>query len=130
VSDWITAGLLLVGTVFILLAAIGLLRMPDVFMRMHAATKMPTLAMGCILLAAAVYFGEPAVLTRALLGIAFFFLTVPVAAHMIGRVAHLTHVPLWSGSVMDELRAHRQAGDGGAPMPPVGEESLRPGNDR
>jgi multicomponent Na+:H+ antiporter subunit G len=102
--EWLTATLLFVGTVFMLLAAIGVVRMPDLFTRMHAATKMPTLAMSCILLAVAVHFQEIGVVTRALLGIAFFFLTVPVAAHMIGRVAHLTGVPLWRRSVMDELR--------------------------
>jgi multicomponent Na+:H+ antiporter subunit G len=103
-TAWLTIAFLLLGTMFVLLAAIGLLRMPDLFTRMHAATKLPTLGMSCVLLALAIHFGELAVTTRALLGIAFFFLTVPIAAQVIGRAAYHTGVGLWHGSVLDELR--------------------------
>ncbi len=96
--------LLLIGAAFLLLAAVGLLRMPDLFMRMSAATKGQTLGVGCMLLAAGVYFPGIGVTTRALAGILFFFLTAPVAAHMIARAAYFIGVPLWAQTVRDDLR--------------------------
>jgi len=56
------------------------------------------------MLSVALHFGELGVVTRALLAIAFFFLTAPVAAHMIGRAAYFVGVPLWEGTLRDELR--------------------------
>jgi multicomponent Na+:H+ antiporter subunit G len=87
-----------------LLAAVGLLRLPDLFMRMQAATKSSTLGIACMLLAVAVHFSQLGITTLALLIIAFFFLTAPVATHMVARAAYLVGVPLWQGTVMDDLR--------------------------
>jgi len=98
------SALMLVGAAFLLLAAIGIVRMPDLFTRMQAATKAATLGVSCIMLSVALHFGELGVVTRALLAIAFFFLTAPVAAHMIGRAAYFVGVPLWEGTLRDELR--------------------------
>ncbi len=103
-SEFITAALLLIGGVFILLAAVGVLRMPDLFTRMQAATKATTLGSGCLLVAVAVYFGDFGVTARALAVVAFIVLTAPVAAHMIGRAAYFVSVPLWEGTILDELR--------------------------
>jgi multicomponent Na+:H+ antiporter subunit G len=100
----VTNVLLLVGASFLLLAAIGLLRMPDLFTRMSAATKGTTLGVGCMLLAVGIYFPGLGITTRALAAIVFFFVTAPVAAHMIGRAAYFVGVPLWEGTVRDELR--------------------------
>lgn len=103
-SEIASAILLCSGLAFLLLASIGILRMPDVFMRASSSTKAATLGVGCVLLAAAVHFAELRVTTRALAAIAFLFLTAPVAAHMIVRAAYLTGVPLWEGTIGDELR--------------------------
>ncbi|HUG91086.1 MAG TPA: monovalent cation/H(+) antiporter subunit G [Planctomycetaceae bacterium] len=104
VGDWVTAGLMVIGSAFALLAALGVVRMPDLFTRMQAATKSSTLGVGCILLAVAVHFDELGVTTQALLTIAFLLLTAPIAAHMIARSAYIVGVPLWKGTVIDELR--------------------------
>jgi multicomponent Na+:H+ antiporter subunit G len=96
--------LLLLGASFLLLAAIGVLRMPDLFMRMSAATKGTTLGIACMLLAVGIYFPGLGITTRTIATIVFFFLTAPVAAHMIGRAAYFIGVPLWEGTVLDELR--------------------------
>ena len=103
-SDTISAVLLILGATFMLLAAVGVVRMPDLFTRMQTTTKSATLGAGCMLLAAAFYFGELGVTTRALAVIAFLFLTAPVAAHMIGRAAYFVGVPLWERTIVDELR--------------------------
>jgi CPA2 family monovalent cation:H+ antiporter-2 len=97
---------MIIGAAFGLLAAAGVVRMPDLFMRMQAATKASTLGIGCIVLAVAVHFGELGVTTRALATITFVFLTAPVAAHMIARAGYFVGVPLWEGTIIDELRGH------------------------
>lgn len=116
-NDLIAAVLLVIGGLAMMLAGVGVLRMPDLFMRMQSATKAATLGAGCSLLAVAVHFGEIGVTTRALLIIAFLFLTAPVAAHVIARAAYATGVKLWDASLFDQLRDHRRAssgdGDGG-----------------
>src|SRR3954454_18807558 len=103
-SERISAVLLVVGALFMLLAGLGVLRLPDLFMRLQAATKASTLGVGCLLLGAAVHFQELGVTTRAVLVIAFFFLTAPVGAHVIARAAYAVGVPLWEGTITDALR--------------------------
>lgn len=95
--------LLLIGAFFMLVAALGIVRMPDLFLRMSATTKAVTLGAGCMLTAAAVYFRDSGITTRALAAILFLVTTAPVAAHMIGRAAYLSRVPLWKGTKLDEL---------------------------
>ena len=101
----ITAVLLLSGGLFALAAAVGVLRLPDVLIRMHASTKAGTLGCGLILVALAVHSGETTVITRAIVAIVFLLLTAPIAAHMIGRAAYRTGAPLWKGTVIDELKS-------------------------
>lgn len=103
-ADLICAALMVIGAIFVLLGAIGVVRMPDLFTRMQPAAKATTLGISCTLLAVAVYFGRVEVTTRALAGIAFFFLTTPVTAHLIGRASYFVGTPLWEGTVMDQLR--------------------------
>lgn len=111
-NDIVAAFLLLVGGLAMLLAGIGVLRMPDLFMRMQAATKATTLGVGCTLLAVAAHFGELGVTTRSVLIIAFLLLTAPVAAHVIAQAAYSIGVPLWDASLCDELREARPVADG------------------
>lgn len=78
---------LLVGSFFALIAAIGIFRLPDVLMRMHASTKAGTLGSSLILLGCAVFFADGAITTRVIATIVFLMLTAPIAAHMLGRAA-------------------------------------------
>jgi multicomponent Na+:H+ antiporter subunit G len=102
-NEVVSVALLLVGATFLLLAAVGLLRMPDLFTRMSAVTKGTTLGVGCMLLAVGVYFPGLGITTRSLAAIVFFLVTTPVSAHMIARAAYFVGVPLWKGTVIDEL---------------------------
>lgn len=104
VSDLLTSFLMLAGASFSLIAAIGIVRMPDLYTRMQAAAKTATLGVGCTILAVAIHFGDIGVTTQAALVIIFLFLTAPVAAHMISRAGYISGVELWEGSVTDELR--------------------------
>ena len=80
-SDVITSFLLVSGSLFSLVAALGMLRLPDTIMRMHAATKAGTLGAGLILIAEATFYQEIGITLRALAAITFLLLTAPVAAH-------------------------------------------------
>lgn len=104
---WLTVAFLGVGALFTLLAAVGVLRLPDLFTRMQASTKSATLGVACMMVATLTHFGDLAVGARALLVVAALFLTAPVAAHAIGRAAYLRGVELWDGTMFDELREHR-----------------------
>lgn len=103
-SELLTSFLMLVGAGFSFIAAIGIVRMPDLYTRMQAAAKTATLGVGCIILAVAIHFADISVTTQAALVIIFLFLTAPVAAHMISRAGYISGVPLWEKSVTDELR--------------------------
>jgi multicomponent Na+:H+ antiporter subunit G len=113
----LVAALVVIGTTFILLASVGLVRMPDVYMRMQVSTKGASLGAGCVLLAVPVFFGDMGVAVRALLIIVFIFLTTPISAHMLARAAYMVGVPLWEGSVVDELagRYDRERGELASP---------------
>lgn len=97
--------LIIVGAGFTLIAAIGLLRLPDLYTRMHAASKAGTLGSGVMLIALAVFATDPAVVTRALAAVVFFLLTAPVSAHLLAKAAHAAGYRLWNRSVQDDLAA-------------------------
>ena len=96
--------LILLGASLLLLASVGVVRMPDLFTRMQTASKASTLGVACMLLAAAVHFSNVSVTSRALAAVTFFFLTAPVTAHLIARAAYSVGTPLWEDTVIDELR--------------------------
>lgn len=106
--SWIAAALLVIGSVFSLLASIGVLKMPDLFNRMHTSTKSGTMGVGCILIAVALQSGSLRVMIVSVLVFIFFLLTAPVAAHMIARAAYFTGVPLWKDSVVDDLSKQKK----------------------
>jgi multicomponent Na+:H+ antiporter subunit G len=89
-----------------LIAAIGIVRMPDLYMRLQVASKAVTLGAGCMLLAVAIAFGSWGMTVRAMATVVFFFLTVPVASHLIGRAAYCSGAPMWKGTQIDELRGN------------------------
>ncbi|WP_226779614.1 monovalent cation/H(+) antiporter subunit G [Oceaniglobus trochenteri] len=84
---YVVGVLLLLGGGFAVIAGLGVLRLPDVLVRMHASTKAGTLACGLIIAAGMVFFADLPVLFRGGLIVGFLMLTAPVAAHMIGRAA-------------------------------------------
>ncbi|NCT18711.1 MAG: Na+/H+ antiporter subunit G [Flavobacteriaceae bacterium CG_4_8_14_3_um_filter_34_10] len=102
-SDVLIAIFATLGTIFVFLAAVGLVRMPDTYLRISVTTKAATLGIGLILIAAAIYFNELSITSRVLAIILFIFLTAPVGAHLIGRASYFTGVKLWKKSVMDDL---------------------------
>lgn len=101
-KDIIAAVLMLAGTGFMTVAAIGLIRLPDLYTRMHAITKAGTLGIGLLLVGVAVHMGDLSFTTRAIAVILFVLLTAPVSAHMIGRAGYLGGVSMWRGTAFDQ----------------------------
>ena len=103
-KEAIASFLLFTGCVFCFLTSIGVLRLPDFYMRIQALTKTATFGLGLILLALIFHFRDIVVTPRALIILFFVFLTNPVSAHMLGRAAYFMKVPLWKGTIIDELK--------------------------
>ena len=105
--------LVVVGGLFALLASLGVLRFPDLYTRMHAASKAGTVGSSLLLIAAGLHAGDGAILLRALAGVVFLLMTAPVAAHLLAKAAHRSGHKLDRASVMDALshdtdKPHRQ----------------------
>jgi multicomponent Na+:H+ antiporter subunit G len=103
-KETISAVLMLFGSLLMLLGALGVLRLPDLYMRVSASTKASTLGVGFTLLSLAIHFNELGITSRALATIGFIIITAPVAAHLISRAAYLVDAPLWKGTIVDELQ--------------------------
>ena len=109
------------GSVFLLLASLGLIRMPDVYNRMQAGTKATTL--GSILIFAGTAFIVPAQWPRLVILIVFIFLTNPLSSHALARSAHFQGVPVVlpgrygsDGTARDDLAAARAVESEEAPL--------------
>lgn len=98
--------LIILGTFLSLVSTFGIIRLPDVYTRNHAASKATTLGIMFILLGTFLYFHyvHGHFDTRVLLGIFFIFLTSPVAGHLLSRSAYHSGVKMWDQSVEDDLR--------------------------
>ncbi len=103
-KEIISTAFVVMGSLFVLVSAVGLLRMPDLYLRMSATTKAATLGVGFVLLGTAIHFWDVGIISRAIIIISFLLLTAPIAAHMIGKAAYFDGVPLWRGTVHDDLK--------------------------
>ena len=112
-----TGILILLASVFVFAGGLGVLRLPDVYIRMHAATKIGTLASMLVMGAVALALEGDGVLLRCALIVLFLFLTAPVGAHMVGRAALTLGVRPWGLGEGEAPRSWRPA-----PPPPAEEE--------
>ena len=99
----LSGALLVAGVLLAVVAGVGLVRFPDVFSRMHAATKPATLGILLVGCGAALRVDDRSDAAKILLVVAFQFLTAPVAGHMIGRAAARTDAGAKDQLVVDEL---------------------------
>ena len=87
--------LLVIGTLLIMIASIGVLRMPDLYTRMHSATKAGTVGLSALLLAVALAIPDLTVFSRVVGTLLFIFLTAPVATHLLGKAMRHSGYPMW-----------------------------------
>lgn len=99
----LTSVLILAGSAFALVAAIGLNRLPDIYSRMHAASKAGTVGSGLLLLAVGLHSGDISVLARALAGFFFFVLTAPVSAHLLAMASLRAGYSMANQSACNEM---------------------------
>jgi multicomponent K+:H+ antiporter subunit G len=87
--EWIISILLLIGGCFVLVGSIGLMKMPDFFMRLHGPTKATTLGMASLLTAAIIFFshGDTGLSVKEILISLFLLLTAPISAYMMIKSA-------------------------------------------
>jgi multicomponent Na+:H+ antiporter subunit G len=103
----IGAAFVLTGGSLALVAGVGMVRLPDVFARMHAATKPATLGLVLVCTGAGVSDAQVPDIAKLVLVIALQFLTAPVGAHLVGRAAYNAGGLLAPGTVFDELAGRR-----------------------
>jgi multicomponent Na+:H+ antiporter subunit G len=107
-SNIIGLAFISLGIAFDVFGCIGLVRLPDVYNRLQAATKCVTLGTSSILFGTFLIMGFTAAGIKALLCIIFLVLTTPVAAHAIARGAHRAGVKLWDKSVVDKYKEDKE----------------------
>ena len=100
---WLSALFVIAGSLVTLIAALGVLRLPDFFMRMHAATKAGVVGPSLLLIGAG--FFEPSLNTwiKIFLAILFLLTTTPISGHLIGKAGFIGGVNLWKGTVRNDL---------------------------
>ena len=101
-SDVIGIIFIAIGLAFDLFGCLGLVRLPDVYNRLQAATKCITLGTCSILFGMVLVVGFTAAGIKAILCLIFLLLTSPVAAHALARAAHISGIKLWKGSIVDK----------------------------
>jgi multicomponent Na+:H+ antiporter subunit G len=106
--QYVATALLVVGSVFSFLAALGILRLPDLYTRMHAASKAGAVGAGLMLLGVALASFDGAVFLRAFLGILFLLLTTPVSAHLLARAAYRAGVAPAESTNINDLAGEKK----------------------
>ena len=106
--DYLTGVFMLIGSAFCLVASVGIVRLPDALIRMHAATKAGTLGTGMLIIAEALFYRQLGISLRAATVIALVLLTAPVAAHLIGRAFYRSGESLSDRTWIDELRSQKE----------------------
>ncbi|MEM1376986.1 MAG: monovalent cation/H(+) antiporter subunit G [Pseudomonadota bacterium] len=101
----IAAVFVLIGAFFSLSAAIGLWRLPDLFTRMHSASKAGTLGSGVLLIAIAIHDGGSSTVLRASAGVVFLLLTAPISSHLLAKAAYAVGYRMDKSSVRDEMKS-------------------------
>lgn len=110
INELIVAVFALLGMGFSLVTSLGLIRLPDVYTRAHAASKSATLGVMSILIGVIIYFvtEDGFFSSRVVLGILFVLITAPIGGHLIARAAYYSNVPLWKSSVRDDLSQNKE----------------------
>ena len=118
IQEVISAILLLIGSAFCFIAALGMNKFPDLYTRMHAATKAGAFGVALMLLALAVAMPSPRIIVMATLIIIFFYLTTPVAAQVLSRAGYYREAKPAPKTGLDELK--------GTPLPPAAQSDDLP----
>lgn len=100
---WLSVLCVLSGSVVTFIAALGVLRLPDFYMRMHAATKAGVVGPSLLLIGAGFYEPSLGAWIKIALAILFLLMTTPIAAHLLGKAGFVGGVRLWEGTSRNDL---------------------------
>lgn len=101
--SWVVAFFIIAGSFFAFVAAVGVIRLPDFYMKMHAATKAGAFGASLTLIGAALHFGTLRAIVTAIFIVTFFYLTTPVAAQTLAGAAYRKGVKMWEKTRIDQL---------------------------
>jgi len=108
IAEIICAAFILVGVLFIFISSIGIVRLPDFYIRVSAITKAATLGVASIMIGTAIYFNDITIAIKAAAVIGFLLITSPIAAHIIGRAAYKDGVELWKLTEINEYNDYME----------------------
>lgn len=124
-TPWIADALVLLALVVMTIGTIGIVTMPDIYTKLHAASK--AVFLGVIVLAiAAMITSDPAFVLRVLVVCAALILTTPIASHVIGRAAWLEREHMSTPGAIDESGHHLADDETRPPAPPDGVAERKP----
>jgi len=106
--DFLAAAFLLAGVAFMVIGALGVVRLPDAYNRIHAASITVTLGLTGMLLAACYHLGAAPIVSKALITVVFIFVATPIGSHMLAKAAHDADLAQWERTLDDELTADKQ----------------------
>ena len=112
ILDTLAIFFLIGGLFFMLVGAVGIVRLPDAYHRLHAASKCSTLGMMGLALAACLHVGTVDVIAKSIALILFIFVSNPVGSHMLAKAAHRDKAPQWKGTLSDELAEDKGESEG------------------
>jgi multicomponent Na+:H+ antiporter subunit G len=104
----ISAIVIILGVLFVVIGAVGLIRLPDFYIRISAITKAATLGVACIMIGVALNYNEISIAIKAFAVVLFLLITSPIAAHIIGRAAYDGGVPLWKKTEINEYEEYKK----------------------
>lgn len=103
VRDLLAILTLTVGLFFMFVGVLGVLRLPDAYSRMHAASKCTTLGLTGMLIAAGLHLWTLDVVAKSATVIIFTYIATPIGAHLLAKAAHHGKLPQWDRTLSDEL---------------------------
>lgn len=101
--DLFAAAALVGGMFFMFVGAMGVVRLPDAYNRIHAASICVTLGLTGLLAAACLHIGSLPIIAKALATLVFTFVAMPIGSHLLAKAAHHSHLPQWGRTLSDEL---------------------------
>ena len=108
IKEIISSVFLLTGTLFMLISAIGLIRMPDFYIRNSASTKAVVLGVLLVLLGVAIHYNNILVFIEIFAILFFIFLISPLAAHIVSRAAVINKVKFWEKTDLEDLEEYEK----------------------
>jgi multicomponent Na+:H+ antiporter subunit G len=109
ILDVVTSALFIAGTLLALIASVGINVMPDIYARLHAATKPATLSAALTLVGASLQVGDWEAVSKLMLALALQLTAAPIAAHVLSRASHDAGAELSADTIVDELQADQSS---------------------